>query len=178
MEQPKGHDEGILPPSVPFVFFGGESMNEERQRLAYYLQLPKEIERLEQQERIISKAYYLTHSMVGSTPQVQHVDHVQKATSPFHAVMEILALEHATNCQKNRLIRRFSLFSEEFTTDELEQLKSELSSEYDTPLIVRACEWLSEIDFYLEAHQFSEPEEKASKGVLQGLEDLLTQLEV
>lgn len=113
----------------------------------YYLMLPSYIQALEARLRIISPRYYAEHSFMGSGVQMVDSEAYQKALTPQHAVLDIVSDESAVIRRIDRLNFRFNLFSEVFTAEEIERLKMDLYA--DLVLLVRACQQVEEVEYFL-----------------------------
>ncbi|MDO4775493.1 MAG: hypothetical protein Q4A10_06735 [Aerococcaceae bacterium] len=118
--------------------------------LIYYLSLPCYIEVLKEYQRRIAQNYYATHSLVGTAVLDKESNDYQRAISVECSAIDIITAERANEYHRKRLEKRYSLLLEEFTTEELERLRSDLYADLD--LFQRAYEWIQEIEYYLDSH--------------------------
>lgn len=124
----------------------------------YYIQLKHEIMVLEKELSSISEIYIQSHSLISCTLSNNVLEVSQRAPNVFQAVSDILATEKATYKRLMRIIKRYSLFCEEFTQDELFILEHHLFR--DMTLLKRACKHVEELDYYLAHHNEKDQEDK------------------
>ena len=122
--------------------------------LKHFLDIPSLCSVLEKKLQCVSENYYKEHSFVGSNFFAEDLTEIyQRSISPYFATVEIIGKEKAIQAYINKLERRYQLFADEFTTEELERLKTLITGDIaHHHLLDRAVEQLEEIRVYIEYH--------------------------
>ena len=139
-----------------FCILGGVSVYDAMDivLLKHFLDIPSLCSVLEKKLQCVSENYYKEHSFVGSSQFAEDLTEIyQRPISPYLATVEIIGKEKAIQAYINKLERRYQLFADEFTTEELESLKTLIKGDIaHHDLLDRAVEQLEEIRAYIEYH--------------------------
>ena len=74
-----------------------------------------------------------------------------RSIDPYSAAVLIEIEEGIIRAKIDRLNKRYKLFTDEFTTEELDTLRRAINENKVTLITQRAYEWIEEVDFYLTA---------------------------
>lgn len=150
--------------------------------LKRYLDTPNHLIKLEEDLLNVESDFFQTHSLIGGM-MLDEDGVYQRGIDPYSATVVITSEERMYKKKIERAKKRYKLFADEFTTDELEELKQALNAKIRTPLVNRACEWIEEVNYYLKVryddYEFEFLlEEKMLKNVeIQKLNDLGNEFE-
>lgn len=131
---------------------------------------------------MLNLIFFQTHSLIGGM-MLDEDGVYQRGIDPYSATVVITSEERMYKKKIERAKKRYKLFADEFTTDEINEMKQALNAKIRTPLVNRACEWIEEINYYLKAryddYEFEFLlEEKMLKNVeIQKLNDLGNEFE-
>ena len=148
--------------------------------LKRYLDTPNHLIKLEEDLLNVESDFFQTHSLIGGMMLDEEGVYQRGIDS---ATVVITSEERMYKKKIERAKKRYKLFADEFTTDEINELKQALNAKIRTPLVNRACEWIEEINYYLKAryddYEFEFLlEEKMLKNVeIQKLNDLGNEFE-
>ncbi len=109
---------------------------EQRATIKNMLAIPNLITAYTDKLKNVSKMFFLTHSLIGGM-MVDDLNVYTRSTDPYSAAVLIESEERIIKARIKRLRRRYKLFTDEFTTEEL--------------ITHRAYEWIQEVDYYLTA---------------------------
>lgn len=150
--------------------------------LKRYLDTPNHLIKLEEDLLNVEFDFFQTHSLIGGM-MLDEDGVYQRGIDPYSATVVITSEERMYKKKIERAKKRYKLFADEFTTDEIDKLKQAVNAKIRTPLVNRACEWIEEINYYLKAryddYEFEFLlEEKMLKNVeIQKLNDLGNEFE-
>lgn len=150
--------------------------------LKRYLDTPNHLIKLEENLLNVESDFFQTHSLIGGM-MLDEDGVYQRGIDPYSATVVITSEERMYKKKIERAKKRYKLFADEFTTDEINEMKQALNAKIRTPLVNRACEWIEEINYYLKAryddYEFEFLlEEKMLKNVeIQKLNDLGNEFE-
>ena len=150
--------------------------------LKRYLDTPNHLIKLEEDLLNVESDFFQTHSLIGGM-MLDEDGVYQRGIDPYSATVVITSEERMYKKKIGRAKKRYKLFADEFTTDEIDKLKQAVNAKIRTPLVNRACEWIEEINYYLKAryddYEFEFLlEEKMLKNVeIQKLNDLGNEFE-
>lgn len=150
--------------------------------LKRYLDTPNHLIKLEEDLLNVESDFFQTHSLIGGM-MLDEDGVYQRGIDPYSATVVITSEERMYKKKIERAKKRYKLFADEFTTDEIDKLKQAVNAKIRTPLVNRACEWIEEINYYLKAryddYEFEFLlEEKMLKNVeIQKLNDLGNEFE-
>lgn len=150
--------------------------------LKRYLDTPNHLVKLEEYLLNVESDFFQTHSLIGGM-MLDEDGVYQRGIDPYSATVVITSEERMYKKKIERAKKRYKLFADEFTTDEINELKQAVNAKIRTPLVNRACEWIEEINYYLKAryddYEFEFLlEEKMLKNVeIQKLNDLGNEFE-
>lgn len=150
--------------------------------LKRYLDTPNHLIKLEENLLNVESDFFQTHSLIGGM-MLDEDGVYQRGIDPYSATVVITSEERMYKKKIERAKKRYKLFADEFTTDEIDKLKQAVNAKIRTLLVNRACEWIEEINYYLKAryddYEFEFLlEEKMLKNVeIQKLNDLGNEFE-
>lgn len=150
--------------------------------LKRYLDTPNHLIKLEEDLLNVESDFFQPHSLIGGM-MLDEDGVYQRGIDPYSATVVITSEERMYKKKIERAKKRYKLFADEFTTDEIDKLKQAVNAKIRTPLVNRACEWIEEINYYLKAryddYEFEFLlEEKMLKNVeIQKLNDLGNEFE-
>lgn len=98
----------------------------------------------------VSKMFFLTHSLIGGM-MVDDLNVYTRSIDPYSAAVLIETEERIIRAKIDRLNKRYNLFTDEFTTEELNTLRRAINQNKATLITHRAYEWIQEVDYYLTA---------------------------
>lgn len=98
----------------------------------------------------VRKMFFLTHSLIGGM-MIDDLNVYTRSIDPYSAAVLIETEERIIRAKIDRLNKRYKLFTDEFTEEELNALRRAVNENEDTLIIQRAYEWIEEVDFYLTA---------------------------
>lgn len=118
--------------------------------LKRYLDTPNHLIKLEEDLLNVESDFFQTHSLIGGM-MLDEDGVYQRGIDPYSATVVITSEERMYKKKIERAKKRYKLFADEFTTDEIDKLKQAVNAKIRTPLVNRACEWIEEINYYLKA---------------------------
>ena len=98
----------------------------------------------------VSKTFFLTHNIIGGM-MIDDLDVYTRSIAPYSAAVLIETEERIIRTRIDRLNKRYILFTDEFTKEELNTLRRAINENKTTILTQRAYEWIEEVDYYLTA---------------------------
>lgn len=98
----------------------------------------------------VSKMFFLTHSLIGGM-MIDDLNVYTRSIDPYSAAVIIETEERIIRTRIDRLSKRYKLFTNEFTTEELNALRRAVNENEDTLITQRAYQWIEEVDYYLTA---------------------------
>lgn len=123
---------------------------EELTTIKNMLNIPLNIAYLEKELANVSREFLSTHSIIGGMMKDQ-CGYYTRGLDPYQALIIITTNEEAIKRRIERYTRRYVLFIDEFTTEELKGLREAINQNKSTLLTQRAYEWIGEIEYYLTA---------------------------
>lgn len=123
---------------------------EQRATIKNMLAIPKKITAYTKELKTVRKLFYLTHSFVGGM-MIDNYDVYTRSIDPYSAAVLIESEERIIRARIERLKHRYKLFTDEFTTEELNTLRRAINQNKATLITHRAYEWIQEVDYYLTA---------------------------
>lgn len=124
--------------------------DEELATIKNMLNIPLNIANLEKKLANVSREFLATHSIIGGMMKDQ-CGYYTRGLAPYQALIIITTNEEAIKRRIERYTRRYVLFIDEFTTEELKGLREAINQNKSTLLTQRAYEWIGEIEYYLTA---------------------------
>ena len=124
--------------------------DEELATIKNMLNIPLNIAYLEMKLANVSREFLATHSIIGGMMKDQ-CGYYTRGLDPYQALIIITTNEEAIKRRIERYTRRFVLFIDEFTVEELRGLREAINQNKSTSLTQQAYEWIGEIDYYLTA---------------------------
>ena len=100
----------------------------------------------------VRKMFFLTHSLIGGM-MIDDLDVYTRSIDPYSAAVLIETEERIIRTRIERLSKRYNLFTDEFTEEELNALRRAVNENKDTLITQRAYEWIQEVDYYLTARK-------------------------
>ena len=82
---------------------------------------------------------------------IDDLDVYTRSIAPYSAAVLIETEERIIRTRIDRLNKRYILFTDEFTKEELNTLRRAINENKTTILTQRAYEWIEEVDYYLTA---------------------------
>lgn len=125
---------------------------EQRATIKNMLAIPNLITAYTDKLKNVSKMFFLTHSLIGGM-MIDDLDVYTRSIDPYSAAVLIETEERIIRTRIDRLSKRYKLFTDEFTEEELNALRRAVNENEDTLIIQRAYEWIEEVDFYLTARK-------------------------
>lgn len=125
---------------------------EQRATIKNMLAIPNLITAYTDKLKNVSKMFFLTHSIIGGM-MIDDLGVYTRSIDPHSAAVLIESEEHIVRTRIDRLSKRYKLFTDEFTEEELNALRRAINENKDTLIIQRAYEWIQEVDFYLTARK-------------------------
>ena len=125
---------------------------EQRATIKNMLAIPNLITAYTDKLKNVSKMFFLTHSLIGGM-MIDDLDVYTRSIDPYSAVVLIESEERIIRTRIERLSKRYNLFIDEFTEEELNTLRRAVNENEDTLIIQRAYEWIQEVDYYLTARK-------------------------
>lgn len=116
----------------------------------YYLNLKDEADRLKVDLTNFSDKYIREHSLTKSAINNFVENYQEQSIDVFNVVCNIIHLGRASRKRYNRINKRYNLFAEEFSEQELSMLRKDLYR--DLELLKKACRQVNEVDYYLTHH--------------------------
>lgn len=129
--------------------------NENISIIKQYLDYPQKIKQLKYDLSMVSTRYYMEHSFIGSGIPCDLSDPPNRAIRPDEATVIIMTKEQNIRNRLMRLEKRYKLFEEEFTPNEIRSLKYNFYGKLS--LIKRACNQIEAIDAYIENQKRNAP---------------------
>ncbi|MGY3708828.1 hypothetical protein ACWOA5_07065 [Granulicatella adiacens] len=123
---------------------------EQRATIKNMLAIPNLITAYTDQLNNVRKMFFLTHSLIGGM-MIDDLNVYTRSIDPYSAAVLIETEERIIRARIERLKQRYKLFTDEFTTEELNTLRSAVNENEDTLITQRAYEWIEEVDYYLTA---------------------------
>ena len=123
---------------------------EQRATIKNMLAIPNLITAYTDKLKNVSKMFFLTHSLIGGM-MIDDLDVYTRSIDPYSAAVLIETEERIIRTRIDRLSKRYKLFTNEFTTEELNTLRRAVNENNDTLITQRAYEWIQEVDYYLTA---------------------------
>ena len=125
---------------------------EQRATIKNMLAIPNLITAYTDKLNNVSEMFFLTHSLIGGM-MIDDLDVYTRSIDPYSAAVLIETEERIIRTRIERLNKRYNLFTDEFTTEELNALRRAVNENEDTLIIQRAYEWIQEVDYYLTARK-------------------------
>ena len=123
---------------------------EQRATIKNMLAIPNLITAYTDKLKNVSKMFFLTHSLIGGM-MIDDLDVYTRSIDPYSAAVLIETEERIIRTRIDRLSKRYKLFTNEFTTEELNTLRRAVNENEDTLITQRAYQWIEEVDYYLTA---------------------------
>lgn len=123
---------------------------EQRATLKNMLAIPNLITAYTDKLNNVRKMFFLTHSLIGGM-MIDDLNVYTRSIDPYSAAVIIETEERIIRTRIDRLSKRYKLFTNEFTTEELNTLRRAVNENEDTLITQRAYQWIEEVDFYLTA---------------------------
>ena len=123
---------------------------EQRATIKNMLAIPNLITAYTDKLKNVSKMFFLTHSLIGGM-MIDDLDVYTRSIDPYSAAVLIETEERIIRARIERLKQRYKLFTNEFTTEELNTLRRAVNENEATLITQRAYQWIEEVDFYLTA---------------------------
>ena len=98
----------------------------------------------------VRKMFFLTHSLIGGM-MIDDLNVYTRSIDPYSAAVIIETEERIIRTRIDRLSKRYKLFTNEFTTEELNTLRRAVNENEATLITQRAYQWIEAVDFYLTA---------------------------
>lgn len=136
-----------------------EEENEYVYVIQRYLSIPDRVKAMNEYINQISDEYYATHSLIGTVSFDRDSNCYERAIPTAYAALDIYCKECLYLFIKRKLEKRYSLFSEGFENEELEQLKHK---KWDAKLFEKAIFWINELDYYFSEHSINRKNNKES----------------
>lgn len=125
---------------------------EQRATIKNMLAIPNLITAYTDKLNNVSEMFFLTHSLIGGM-MIDDLDVYTRSIDPYSAAVLIETEERIIKTRIDRLNKRYNLFTDEFTEEELNALRRAVNENEDTLIIQRAYEWIREVDYYLTARK-------------------------
>lgn len=125
---------------------------EQRATIKNMLAIPNLITAYTDKLNNVRKMFFLTHSLIGGM-MIDDLDVYTRSIDPYSAAVLIETEERIIRTRIDRLSKRYNLFIDEFTEEELNTLRRAVNENEDTLIIQRAYEWIQEVDYYLTARK-------------------------
>lgn len=125
---------------------------EQRATIKNMLAIPNLITAYTDKLNNVSEMFFLTHSLIGGM-MIDDLNVYTRSIDPYSAAVLIETEERIIRTRIERLNKRYNLFTDEFTTEELNALRRAVNENEDTLIIQRAYEWIQEVDYYLTARK-------------------------
>lgn len=123
---------------------------EQRATINNMLAIPNLITAYTDKLKNVSKTFFLTHNIIGGM-MIDDLDVYTRSIAPYSAAVLIETEERIIRTRIDRLNKRYILFTDEFTKEELNTLRRAINENKTTILTQRAYEWIEEVDYYLTA---------------------------
>lgn len=123
---------------------------EQRATIKNMLAIPNLITAYTDKLNNVRKMFFLTHSLIGGM-MIDDLNVYTRSIDPYSAAVIIETEERIIRTRIDRLSKRYKLFTNEFTTEELNTLRRAVNENEDTLITQRAYQWIEEVDFYLTA---------------------------
>lgn len=123
---------------------------EQRATIKNMLAIPNLITAYTDKLKNVGKMFFLTNSLIGGM-MVDDLNVYTRSIDPYSAAVLIETEESIIRTRIERLKQRYKLFTDEFTTEELNTLRRAVNENKDTLITQRAYEWIQEVDYYLTA---------------------------
>lgn len=123
---------------------------EQRATIKNMLAIPNLITAYTDKLKNVSKMFFLTHSLIGGM-MIDDLNVYTRSIDPYSAAVIIETEERIIRTRIDRLSKRYKLFTNEFTTEELNALRRAVNENEDTLITQRAYQWIEEVDYYLTA---------------------------
>ncbi len=123
---------------------------EQRATIKNMLAIPNLITAYTDKLKNVRKMFFLTHSLIGGM-MVDDLDVYTRSIDPYSAAVLIESEERIIRTRIDRLSKRYNLFTDEFTEEELNALRRAINENKDTLITQRAYEWIQEVDYFLTA---------------------------
>ena len=123
---------------------------EQRATIKNMLAIPNLITAYTDKLKNVSKMFFLTHSLIGGM-MIDDLNVYTRSIDPYSAAVLIETEERIIRTRIDRLSKRYKLFTNEFTTEELNTLRRAVNENEATLITQRAYQWIEEVDFYLTA---------------------------
>ena len=123
---------------------------EQRATIKNMLAIPNLITAYTDKLNNVRKMFFLTHSLIGGM-MIDDLNVYTRSIDPYSAAVIIETEERIIRTRIDRLSKRYKLFTNEFTMEELNTLRRAVNENEDTLITQRAYEWIEEVDFYLTA---------------------------
>ena len=123
---------------------------EQRATIKNMLAIPNLITAYTDKLKNVSKMFFLTHSLIGGM-MIDDLNVYTRSIDPYSAAVLIETEERIIRTRIDRLSKRYKLFTNEFTTEELNTLRRAVNENEDTLITQRAYQWIEEVDYYLTA---------------------------
>lgn len=125
---------------------------EQRATIKNMLAIPNLITAYTDKLNNVRKMFFLTHSLIGGM-MIDDLDVYTRSIDPYSAAVLIETEERIIRTRIDRLSKRYKLFTDEFTEEELNALRRAVNENKNTLITQRAYEWIEEVDFYLTARK-------------------------
>lgn len=125
---------------------------EQRATIKNMLAIPNLITAYTDKLNNVSEKFFLTHSLIGGM-MIDDLDVYTRSIDPYSAAVLIETEERIIRTRIDRLNKRYNLFTDEFTEEELNTLRRAINENKTTILTQRAYEWIQEVDYYLTARK-------------------------
>jgi hypothetical protein len=123
---------------------------EQRATIKNMLAIPNLITAYTDKLKNVSKMFFLTHSLIGGM-MIDDLNVYTRSIDPYSAAVLIETEERIIRTRIDRLSKRYKLFTNEFTAEELNTLRRAVNENEATLITQRAYQWIEEVDFYLTA---------------------------
>lgn len=123
---------------------------EQRATIKNMLAIPNLITAYTDKLNNVRKMFFLTHSLIGGM-MIDDLNVYTRSIDPYSAAVIIETEERIIRTRIDRLSKRYKLFTNEFTTEELNTLRRAVNENEATLITQRAYQWIEEVDFYLTA---------------------------
>ena len=125
---------------------------EQRATIKNMLAIPNLITAYTDKLNNVSEMFFLTHSLIGGM-MIDDLNVYTRSIDPYSAAVLIETEERIIRTRIDRLNKRYNLFTDEFTEEELNTLRRAINENKTTILTQRAYEWIQEVDYYLTARK-------------------------
>lgn len=125
---------------------------EQRATIKNMLAIPNLITAYTDKLNNVRKMFFLTHSLIGGM-MIDDLNVYTRSIDPYSAAVLIETEERIIRAKIDRLNKRYNLFADEFTEEELNALRVAINENKDTLITQRAYEWIQEVDYYLTARK-------------------------